>query len=188
MIGRGHKKHEDDVLVSEYKKHGSAKKVADSLGMFHQSVHERLVRIGVQNSINVFTKEEYEILRSEYLTHCENRTLGLLAKRMGRTKQFICRKAKEIGLTNANKPLSARKKTIGKDGYCYVHGKRMWASDHEHRIKAEIAIGRPLGRDEVVHHVDGDRANNANNNLVIMTRGFHQWIHAKMREVEIRQA
>ena len=38
---------------------------------------------------------------------------------------------------------------------------------HEHRIVAEQILGRALRPGEVVHHLDGDKRNNAPENLIV---------------------
>jgi hypothetical protein len=44
---------------------------------------------------------------------------------------------------------------------------------HEHRAVAEAMLGRPLRPGEIVHHKDGDRLNNAPENLEVITQGAH---------------
>jgi hypothetical protein len=48
----------------------------------------------------------------------------------------------------------------------------------EHRIVVENAVGRPLETNEHVHHVDGNKTNNALANLEILSRREHSKRHA----------
>jgi hypothetical protein len=47
---------------------------------------------------------------------------------------------------------------------------------HTHRVVAEEILGRPLRKGEVVHHLDGNKRNNAPENLVVFSS---QAEHAK---------
>ena len=49
---------------------------------------------------------------------------------------------------------------------------------HEHRVIASFQIGRPLLKEEIVHHIDGNSWNNDPSNLQVMTRAEHSRIHS----------
>ena len=68
-----------------------------------------------------------------------------------------------------------------RDGYVHVmvDGKDV----REHRIIAEKALGRKLSRKEIVHHINGDRADNRNENLLICHQGYHKWLHERMAQL-----
>lgn len=52
---------------------------------------------------------------------------------------------------------------------------------HEHRAVAEQMIGRALLPGEHVHHIDGNKHNNSQENLQIMTASEHLKLHAQER-------
>ena len=63
---------------------------------------------------------------------------------------------------------------------------------YEHIVVAERAIGRPLknlGRGhpktEVVHHIDGNKQNNANTNLLVCTHEYHTALHHRLERSPI---
>lgn len=48
---------------------------------------------------------------------------------------------------------------------------------HEHRVVAELKIGRSLVKGEIVHHKDGNKFNNHPDNLEVVTRYEHIRLH-----------
>ena len=50
----------------------------------------------------------------------------------------------------------------------------------EHRVIAAQVLGRPLKGGECVHHIDGNGANNAHDNLVICpSHAYHMMLHTR---------
>ena len=89
-------------------------------------------------------------------------------------------------------PLLRRKQGTGSirsNGYIGVEIKKpdgTWGL-HKlvHRTVAEKVLGRPLRKEEVIHHVDGDRANNEPTNLVICPdHAYHHMLHRRERALD----
>jgi hypothetical protein len=54
-----------------------------------------------------------------------------------------------------------------------------------HILVAETALGHQLPVGAEVHHVDGDRGNDANSNLVICpNKSYHALLHKRMRAMD----
>jgi len=51
----------------------------------------------------------------------------------------------------------------------------------EHRLVMESMLRRPLERQELVHHIDGDKTNNEPANLLLTTRAGHPRLHPMLR-------
>lgn len=62
-------------------------------------------------------------------------------------------------------------------GYYVLYNEDYSRSEYEHRFIMEQHLGRPLRRDEVVHHIDRDRKNNDISNLVLLSRSEHTALH-----------
>lgn len=52
---------------------------------------------------------------------------------------------------------------------------------YEYRLIASQMLGRPLTRNEMVHHKNGNHKDNRPENLEVMTRSQHQKLHAAIR-------
>ena len=57
----------------------------------------------------------------------------------------------------------------------YIHGAR---DIRVHRRVAEQHLGRKLARNEHVHHINGDKADNKVENLIVVTASWHKKIHS----------
>lgn len=94
----------DEQILKAYKKTKSIVAVGSMFGMRPSSAHERLKKLGVVFRNPRWTVADDEILRRDYVAHREKGTLSELAANMSRTRQFICRRAKAIGLTDSTAP------------------------------------------------------------------------------------
>jgi hypothetical protein len=75
---------------------------------------------------------------------------------------------------------------LNSGGYRVIYDPVRHKRTLEHRLVAEKMLGRPLASDEVVHHLDGNRANNSPDNLVVMKKHEHDRVKGTMlRKFEI---
>lgn len=77
----------------------------------------------------------------------------------------------------SQKCVGAARKGTGK-GYTTstINGKQR----RDHLIIAEKTLGRKLKKGECVHHLNGNKADNRNCNLLICTNSYHTWLENKM--------
>lgn len=52
-----------------------------------------------------------------------------------------------------------------------------------HCVVMERRLGRRLYRDECVHHIDGNKVNNSENNLALLTTSAHARLHRREEEL-----
>ena len=99
----------NEILIDSYSRTGNIWKTAKEVGICGQSVHERLKKLGIVRRINLWSTDDDKILLNEYKKYKEDNRLDELADRLCRTKQFICRKARELGLTDiSNRKMSEK--------------------------------------------------------------------------------
>ena len=67
-----------------------------------------------------------------------------------------------------------------RDGYVVIWNPETRVGILEHRLMAERALGRKLRSDEMVHHVNGRKADNRNSNFLICTRSYHSYLNFRM--------
>lgn len=96
----------DEVIIESYRRLKNVWSVAREVGLCGQSVHERAVRLGLKLQNPKWTDDEKFFLIEHYKNYLLDGKLQELADKMNRTKQFICRKAKALGLTDISRQKS----------------------------------------------------------------------------------
>lgn len=99
----------DEVIREAYTRLKSVWAVGKEVGLCGQSVHERVKKLGFINE-DAWTEQEIALLTRWYteraFTAKDKFSLDDLAEVIGKLKSNVCRKAKELGLTNIHRKVS----------------------------------------------------------------------------------
>lgn len=155
-----------DPLVSAYKCGASIPQIASRYNLSRSTIRNHLKRVGVLRS-------RVEAVR--------------LAGKQGRLGSGL-RGKKRTFTKKHREAISAAKREWGNKNAAGVSTKPNGYVEHTrgahkgravHVTTMEARLGRRLKADECVHHIDGDRANNNDNNLALLTRSGHTRLHRR---------
>ena len=116
----------------------------------------------------------------------ERQPVGIIATMFSLSDHTVYSLVKEYGIGIRKRPcLKGAAHHAWKGGVHYSNGYRMIYLGNgkqrpEHTLMAEKALGRRLKKTECVHHIDGSRDNNRNDNLLICDNSYHAWLHTKI--------
>lgn len=139
------------------------------------------------------SEETREKVLADYVNSMTSRQCE---KKHGVSRGTICRWLREAGLNRTQSEAWTEKRlekfryrmlgpnnprykgfTIQKAGYILVciNGKQRY----QHIVIAEKALGRRLKKGEIVHHLNGDRSDNKNGNLLVCLSPYHKYLHSE---------
>ncbi len=166
---------DDQVTFMKDNPYMRATTMAAQMGKTPGAVRSKRRKLGMPNlqEKKPWTEEELDVVRSN-----KHLKLAELYKLFPyRSKASVCWAA-----TNVGRPRKNLKGMTFANGYKHVYpgGERTL----EHRLLAAEKIGRPLDRNEQVHHIDHDKTNNDLGNLdVLPNQSAHMKVEASISKV-----
>lgn len=135
-----------------------------------------------------------QYLLKEYFE--KRRSINALAEELNVSHVIVARYLKKYGITlrTKNEQLKCQKnpnykggRHICSNGYVEIvvighPATNVRGYVYEHRVVAEKKLGRYLRSDEVVHHIDGNKTNNAPENLIVLSNNGHAKLHSLLKQ------
>lgn len=139
-----------------------------------------------------YWKEELSSREIGKLLNCSHEKVLYWMKKLGipRRSKYSKRTCLKISRLKQGEKNSNWKGGEVVDGHGYI---LVLSKDHPNKnysgyvrrshLVAEKALGRYLKKGEMTHHINEDRKDDRNENILICTVGYHNTIHCKMRRL-----
>ena len=167
----------------------SVKELSEKLGKTNKSIRSKLERMGLglrelnRQEIFKWNKEQLDFLKTNYKTMTDREIAKILFNDdCDKAAARVFRKRTTLKL---EKDIRGLKYNDNNSDYKsrFHNGEKIF----EHRENAEKKIGRKLLKNEIVHHIDGDKKNNSFNNLYICKdKSEHMRLHDKLEKITMQ--
>ena len=158
----------DDAYIRAHYRTMSHGDIARHLGWHVGSVRRRAVRIGVAKALKRWTDAEDSLIQAAWR---DGKPMADVAQLLGRRVSEVSPRARMLGCRPWRRPkhMHGGRPTVGcREGRPY----------YDHRAVVERELGRRLRSCEIVHHIDGNKFNNAADNLhVFVGHSAHRKAH-----------
>lgn len=163
---------EDGYIRAHYHS-TTARDIANNLERGIVQIRKRAAKLGLSRPLKRWTDEEDAVIRAGW----GKRQLQSIAAELGRGFSETSSRAKKL---ECNPWRISSKRHSGRK----IEGFRCGQPVYEHRAVVERSIGRKLRSDEIVHHVDANKDNNAIENLFVFTsRADHRRAHTSFESI-----
>lgn len=168
LIDEGYTKTDNDKLAALYLSGMSIPEIQEKTEIPQSTIRYRLIK----NNITLRTRKhgvQNAVCRGRHIPK------GNTKPRTNADREKLSKAKLLWAETNA------KGKSLKPSGYIEItRGPNKGKS--EHLVIMEAIIGRPLTKKEVVHHIDMNRANNAPDNLQLVTYSEHSKIHYEINK------
>ena len=178
----------EKMYLQEYK---TMKEIAHHFLVHSQTISCKIRGYGIptRHRCRMFSLLTKSVAEDMYIK--KGITAGRIAKIYGVSPNTVCRHLVKLGIPLRNVGAVGDKHWHWKGGSYNKSGYKVISiggiKQYEHRIVMGKKLGRELLKHEVVHHVNGDKSDNREENLTIMHQGDHFLLSDRRKEwVEVK--
>jgi len=168
-------------LEKEYLQKGlSSRKIAKSLGMSKATILRQLKRFDIPRHSHGHPRGK---MKPDIKLICLECGKEFYVDNHDENRRKFCSQTCHLINYHRNKPPKNAIDDnfyINNNGYIAKHGSE---GNGFHREIIEKKIGRKIKNNECVHHIDLDKKNCNENNLILMTKSKHQLLHGQLNYV-----
>jgi len=157
--------------------------IAEKLGRSEKGIRNKIERLGINlSSLNrrhgKWTDEETNLLKQFYRKFSDKE----IALKLSRTTGSISAKREALSLRKYRQK-DEEGKYLDSDGYYKIYDGRGNRRFY-HVVIAEKSLGRPITREEKVHHINFDKTDNRKENLFVCRNKSHHFkLHFQSMEI-----